>query len=44
MSKPKPIHKISAMTGLALVVANMIGTGAFTSLGFQLEDLQNPQP
>lgn len=38
----KPIYKISAMTGLALVVANMIGTGAFTSIGFQLEDLKNP--
>jgi hypothetical protein len=23
-------------------MANMIGTGAFASLGFQLEDLQNP--
>ena len=36
------IQKISALTGFALVVANMIGTGVFTSLGFQLEDLQNP--
>lgn len=23
-------------------MANMIGTGAFTSLGFQLKDMQNP--
>ena len=30
------------MTGIAIVVANMIGTGAFTSLGFQLVDLNNP--
>lgn len=42
MCKPKPIYKITAFTCLSLVVANMIGTGAFTSLGFQLEDLQNP--
>lgn len=42
MSKPRSLYKITAITGLALVVANMIGTGAFTSLGFQLEDLQNP--
>ena len=25
----------------ALVIANMIGTGVFTSLGFQLVDIQN---
>lgn len=33
--------KINSTTGLALVVANMIGTGAFTSLGFQLNDISN---
>ena len=27
--------------GAALVVANMIGTGVFTSLGFQLQDVTN---
>ena len=27
---------------MAIVVANMIGTGVFTSLGFQLQDLDNP--
>jgi len=42
MNKLKPLHKITAVTGFALVVANMIGTGAFTSLGFQLVELQNP--
>lgn len=42
MGKEVRTYKITALTGLALVVANMIGTGAFTSLGFQLEDLQNP--
>jgi APA family basic amino acid/polyamine antiporter len=33
--------KISWKVGAALVVANMIGTGVFTSLGFQLQDVQN---
>lgn len=33
--------KISAYTGMSIVVANMIGTGAFTSLGFQLEGITN---
>lgn len=33
--------KISALTGTSIVVANMIGAGAFTSLGFQLESLSN---
>lgn len=27
--------------GAALVVANMVGTGVFTSLGFQLQDVEN---
>ncbi len=36
-----PIGKISWKVGAALVVANMIGTGVFTSLGFQLQDVQN---
>lgn len=40
MNKEK-ITKISAYTGISLVVANMIGTGAFTSLGFQLESITN---
>ena len=33
--------KISKNTAMAVVIANMIGTGVFTSLGFQLEHLQN---
>ena len=33
--------KISWSVGAALVVANMVGTGVFTSLGFQLMDIQN---
>lgn len=33
--------KISWKTAAGLVVANMIGTGVFTSLGFQLVEVQN---
>ena len=33
--------KISLLTASAIVVANMIGTGVFTSLGFQLSSVQN---
>jgi len=33
--------KFSAATAAAVVVANMIGTGVFTSLGFQLLDIQS---
>lgn len=33
-------YKITTLTGLSIVLANMIGTGAFTSLGFQVKDLQ----
>ncbi|MDR1357709.1 MAG: amino acid permease [Tannerellaceae bacterium] len=40
MNKAK-IAKITTFTGLSIVVANMIGTGAFTSLGFQVEELHN---
>lgn len=32
---------IGTLTGISIVVANMIGAGAFTSLGFQLESLSN---
>ena len=31
--------KISGLTAIAIVVANMIGTGIFTSLGFQVIDI-----
>ncbi|MEB3346465.1 APC family permease [Aquimarina gracilis] len=34
-------HKISWKTASAIVIANMIGTGVFTSLGFQLVDIKN---
>lgn len=35
------MKKYSENTGIALVVANMVGTGVFTSLGFQLLDIQD---
>ena len=37
-----PSYKISTLAGMAIVMANMIGTGAFTSLGFQLKELHDP--
>ncbi|MCX2718433.1 APC family permease [Lentiprolixibacter aurantiacus] len=39
MTKAKT--RIGWSVGAALVVANMVGTGVFTSLGFQLMDIQN---
>ncbi len=35
------LRKIGARSATALVIANMIGTGVFTSLGFQLADTRN---
>ena len=37
----KPKQKIGWKTAAALVISSMIGTGVFTSLGFQLTDIQN---
>jgi APA family basic amino acid/polyamine antiporter len=34
-------HKIGFNTAIAIVIANMIGTGVFTSLGFQVLDIQS---
>lgn len=36
-----PSHKIGWKTAVAIVVSNMIGTGIFTTLGFQLVDITN---
>lgn len=42
MSQPPAVpYKISVLTGVAIVVANMVGTGVFTSLGFQVQGLQS---
>jgi basic amino acid/polyamine antiporter, APA family len=35
-------HHFSRTTAVSIVVANMIGTGVFTSLGFQLLDIKSP--
>lgn len=37
----KSKQKIGWKTAAALVISNMIGTGVFTSLGYQLTDIQN---
>jgi len=37
----KPVYKIGFYTAVSLVIANMIGTGVFTSLGFQLMEIQS---
>ena len=37
---PSP-YKISFRTGAAIVIANMVGTGVFTSLGFQVLGIQS---
>lgn len=34
-------HKIGWKTATAIVISNMIGTGVFTTLGFQVAELQN---
>jgi len=34
-------HKITPLTATALVIANMVGAGVFTSLGFQLAEVTN---
>src|SRR5438045_4696269 len=39
MSTPSTPHRISLLTATCIVIANMIGTGIFTSLGFQVGDL-----
>jgi len=35
-------HQFSKTAAVSIVVANMIGTGVFTSLGFQLVDIKSP--
>jgi APA family basic amino acid/polyamine antiporter len=41
-SAPESSTGVSVWTASALVVANIIGTGVFTSLGFQVRDLGSP--
>lgn len=37
-----PIRRISTFTAACIVIANMVGTGVFTSLGFQVAAFQSP--
>ena len=38
-ARPFDIPKVSALTATAIAVADMVGTGVFTSLGFQVRDI-----
>ncbi len=42
MSFAKGAPKVGVVSAGALVIANMIGTGVFTSLGFQLDGIKHP--
>ncbi len=41
-SKVSTSAKVGFYTAISLVIANMVGTGVFTSLGFQLFDIKSP--
>ncbi len=41
MSSSTDAKKISKYTAISIVIANMIGTGVFTSLGFQVVDVKS---
>jgi APA family basic amino acid/polyamine antiporter len=41
LKAPAPPRTIGFITASAIVIANIIGTGIFTSLGFQLPDIQS---
>ena len=41
MRPPAPGRTIGFFTASAIVIANIIGTGVFTSLGFQLQDIHS---
>ncbi len=42
MQQTKDTQKIGLTTALTIVVASMIGTGVFTSLGFQIASIKQP--
>jgi len=44
LSDPKKRRHLSVWTAASFVIASMIGTGVFTSLGFQLVDIQSIFP
>src|SRR5204862_5633370 len=44
VKSPRPRRYIGFVTASSIVIANIIGTGIFTSLGFQLADIQSGFP
>jgi APA family basic amino acid/polyamine antiporter len=44
VKSPRPRRTIGFITASSIVIANIIGTGIFTSLGFQLADIQSGFP
>jgi APA family basic amino acid/polyamine antiporter len=42
MEAGKQIRNISLYTATSIVIANMVGTGVFTSLGFQVQGIKDP--
>jgi basic amino acid/polyamine antiporter, APA family len=44
VTSPTPRRTIGFVTASSIVIANIIGTGIFTSLGFQLADIQSGFP
>ena len=44
VKSPRPRRTIGFVTACSIVIANIIGTGIFTSLGFQLADLHSGFP
>ena len=41
MNQQQNIQKVGLTTAFSIVVANMVGTGVFTSLGFQIVDIKS---
>ncbi len=44
VKSPPPRRSVGFVTASSIVIANIIGTGIFTSLGFQLADIQSGFP
>src|SRR2546425_5265154 len=44
VKSPPPRRTVGFVTASSIVIANIIGTGIFTSLGFQLADIQSGFP
>jgi basic amino acid/polyamine antiporter, APA family len=44
VKSPPPRRTVGFLTATSIVIANIIGTGIFTSLGFQLADIQSGFP